>query len=544
MAFTLSLTDNTTTNALGAHVIGYSPQSAPDDQATITETITLRIGTGSVSTARTAAQAVGKMLNDAARWANFQTAPRVYLLFEWAGSDGVYRSPVYGGSITPGPDVLSRAQLVGGYFEFLLTITRANWWEANTEVQLETPDDFTASYPVTGSDVVDAVQSAAYLSNVTKTDAANGVLTTFTGSLSTPFFYEEPITIAYTVGGVAKTGTYPTLSGNITVWTINRDTGAYTVTFDTAPDNSTNVVQTYKQGSGNRIVINSGVITGDLPAPLNVSLQVPTAIEGGNPMQDVWLGGTTRDFSGDYTTMPFTSGGGGAGTTPVADASALSGTRVDVSCTTSEVEQWTYSNVEALVPKASGGWYALFMAFINDQNTGQIDNVYYRFRIYLHGTSTKVFETEQIKPATDTKTLHQMALIQLPPWHVQTSTGESTTPAEYDLTMSVQSASGTVTVSLDWLQLLPVEVFTAWTSADTSALSDTYTIDTSTQQSYITSAGGKTRGTPQLMHAWPTAWPGVINYYYITFQGAPSLPVVNGWNMYIGLSYRPRRRSI
>lgn len=222
-------------------------------------------------------------------------------------------------------------------------------------------------------------------------------------------------------------GNGSSLTGGINVFNANDGTGG-----------SPNKIHNY-------VEIAAASVAGDLPAP--VRLGILNATNNANKDDTVWIAHNVNSDPANLTHM--LEAEAGTGGSNQADATCSGGSRKDLSVTASESELLTWTLSSALLSFCAGNYFTI-LARLPLTNSANINNT--KFRLKLKDSTSVVWTGPQIRPdSTLSYAILPLGTVRLPPRPVES------TVAALTLALWLQAVSGSFTVSLDFLQLSPLD---------------------------------------------------------------------------------------
>jgi hypothetical protein len=236
-------------------------------------------------------------------------------------------------------------------------------------------------------------------------------------------------------------------------------------------------------------------------------------------------------------------GAGVAGGASAVDAACTLGTRRDFTVTTTEAKAWTSD--EFFFSNQDGRFYVPIVRFSPTANTASIPGVLLRWKLINNVSSAVVYESEQYRPSNASRLIEPIGYIRVAPWANMTRE----TGIDYKLEMWAQSVSGSVTLSCDFVQLMPTDSFCRVNViGDPLAQDETLIIDSGTQTAWFDqpSANVDYYGSPEILYGWPELKPGYADggFLYALYHDDTAYTAPIDWPLTVTVKYRPRRRII
>jgi len=592
MAFELSLyyispgAGAAATIDMSTYVQFYTPTTAPYDTARVTEQVQIRLPAGLAS-----ARADLKELEDFFRRAKvcdeLQLTPRPWILFAPDDTADPYAAQLFAGSIQPTETILTKGQSTFKVYDFVITWERdAVWtdWGGSgggdpTSLLFYSSDDYDAGAYNHNSSTWYIYNSA---DQTTITDEVidstpNGVLVSFAGTTAKANIYHSRSTPAFTyvIGGVTYTNvTYDQMiddptgaTHKVDAVTLNFETGAWTLVFVAAPDDTTDITMDYIYGYGNWIQIdgasgptytnNPYTLTGDVPA-LPV-LQITN--EGTDDWDDMWIGCYQANAVGgafpqlwyeaedaDYSDS---SGALQVNNSLSGSSEPTGGSQISWTVDTTEAIMLDWTLTAQNVRRMAGKWFAPIVRF--GTVTADIPYVLFRWRVYTDNgagvRSQLVFETDQYQPTANSKLLHQLGMVQITPWPIyqfSVADGGSSGVPSMHLVLTAQAVTTTKGLTIDAIQLMPTDFFCKIEyQAGSLAQGDVFTYDGYDQTAQAVLSGGTDSNRAiTLLHDHPTIDPTRDQRWYFLWTDSGSYVAPFAWQLGTTMTYYARRRVI
>ena len=557
MAYTLTVTDGTDTVTLSSDTIDYVPQAAPIEQDSVSESGIFRFK-GGLASARTDAQKMNRLLIQARRWAAEKLGNRVFVTLEYAGSDGVYRSLILD-AVPMAENELLGWQLRNGVFLFRFAWRRVNYWEAETSQGFATAEVEGSNSTGSAERIYNSWDVSAVVNEIIAT--GDGVDLTFNGTLANFPVVTWPSTdlpaVTWTdINDVARTMTSNHLNvksgtdaARVTSWSFNPDTGVWSIEFVDGyePKNATSVRMFYRYGYLPFLSIAAGAGDGDMPTPAIIAITNNNSTED---MVDWWVGRQESGYlSVGVTTAPeILEGESATVATPTVDATCSNGNRGDFTtagATNTAAFTWALS---ATGSPFLGETYLALARFTSAANTGDIENMYYQWRLATSAApTTYLWVGEQMRPDTSlSKSIVPLGTIQIPPtYFVQPAS--PLTLADLSLSLFVQRVDGSNrTASIDFVLLMPTEGLVKLEALGGFAheQGDVLTLDPTQENLYNYRSGTGVLPTFRKLYGSIMLRPGVAQRLWFLCHEITNYASSPFYKSLVELTYRPRRRII
>lgn len=466
MAHTFGLTsDEFTDISLSTgdyYLVDYTPRTDPNSD-TVTESAIIGISASSASDLSDAVRDIQRAFELANRRYDTQTGGRVYIKFQPDGYSAAYRSEI----VRPatGEDAASidyDGDVLGGNWAAkeitaVLTWTRKDYWEANSETELELSNQLTAA--TTGGisvynvhQTTGVIMDDASISFYSTGDPTNlfEIHADEIRDTDNNFDFSQHDLIAVS-GSDDNDGVYYLVSASSGTLVVGEDLDAEAAG---DPINIFNV--------SNFVDIASSEIDGNLPAYVRLEMRpestgIETIWMGGHIVKDEYAVGD--QFYGIKHYLDTSDALGSTGTST--DSTCSNETKITPTIGTSEerVAYWMFP-FDITMGNAGGGYYKVFARW----TTGAAEtDVKWRVKIGM-GTSTGDnfdYVGEQVgyddTYADTTRNIREIDTIRLPPNGI---VEEYDLPGNYYLHLFGKSTTtGSVTPGLDFLMLMPTEFY-------------------------------------------------------------------------------------
>ena len=567
MGFYIALLNGANTVNLSSYVMedSYYPAVESANVPTVTESCRLRL-LGDISANRTIMQDIGEVANNAARWAERRTESRVYLRMKWKVGDTEYQSPIRSIRIVPSSRIFAHEQTNQQKSSvFDLTWERDNYWEYPFTPRTNgiAPNgvdgwvkEIPGLYDINGSNVYSIYNSLRYIVGEETIATGDGGTLAFSGTTTNvPIHTTTPPTLSWNGGAKVVQGVNSAITGNINFsgadvnGSVNPTTGAWTFTFTVAPAAQAIKLTPLVYGYGNWLTIpnssSSWTSENDLPVPVGFSLwNADTTLQN----QIIYAGGISGyghdvdlQYEGESTTAV-------AGTSTVADATCSAGNRIDHTFSNSSeaiIASWAVTRSD--VEKMGGRWFIPIIRFTGAANTGDINNIRYRWAIQDSTGTYYWWKGEQYRPDTSlSQNLVPVGSVRLPPWDVpMTVLGVSDTQTALTLVLLGQRIDSTSrTASIDYVFLMPADSFVKITTMGRGANEDEKIIDVPPYNATMVSDASSVHYAVIREFGSLRAYPGQNNRYFFLWHGDGNYQSDVDWRMIAELSIFPRKRSL
>ena len=468
-------------------------------------------------------------------------------------TDETYRSLLLDAVPMPEDELLGW-QLRNGVFVFRFSWRRMNYWEADTQVGLEYDDLLGANN--TGTAGTEKIYNSYKITAVTDEvlAAGDGSTLSFSGTLTNKpvIMYDStlfPVITWTDVGDVNRTVTVGydlVLTGSdaqyVDDFTLVTDTGAWTIKFFDGyePKNATNVLIDYRYGYANFLTITG--VTGDMPAPAILTIDNKNATED---MAEWWIGRQENSYN---NIIPIYQGEAATVASTVADATCSGGNRGDYTTTSASEEEAFRWALSASGSPYNGETFLALARFTSAANTGDIENMYYRWKVATSGSpTTYLWVGEQMRPDTTlSRSVVPLGTIQLPPAYL-VQPAVPLALADLSLSLFVQRVDGTNRVaSIDYLLLMPTEGLCKLEALGTFAQlnGDILTMDPTQENLYNFRTGVGALPTFRKLYGTILLRPNVGQRIFFVCHENQNYLSSPFYKSNVTVSYRPRRRII
>jgi len=285
----------------------------------------------------------------------------------------------------------------------------------------------------------------------------------------------------------------------------------------------------------NYVEIAAADVAGDIPAAVRLALLNSQNVADKD--DTVWIAHNVN--SNPSTLAHILEAESGTGGTTQADATCSNGNRKDLSVTTTESELLTWTLGTSLLSDCGGNFFTV-LARLPLTNSGNINNT--KFRLKLKDSTGVVWTGPQIRPdSVYSYAILPLGSMRLPPRPVG---GNSTAMT---LALWLQSVSGSFTVSLDFLELAPLDGWRLLQRVgDAVAFNDRWVDDMIGRYAYVdTGEGSNRRATVRALGAPPIRlMPNKLQrLYFLAHTNTAFVCEVDRLHS-VRAFYRPRRLAI
>ena len=476
----LKITDGTTTLNFSTgddmKLISYEPKTSFNNED-IREDAKVNF-TSTAATNTRHLQEINRLFTQARNYAKTQTGSRVYIEFDPGESGTAWRSMVTDGRVALSDETIG--VLYSTLFRTTIEWTRQPFWEgALTQIPLT---NTSASNNLTGITITNCndagtcqVETATIVGTITGSGDAT-VTSTVTGMAGSPLATSVAVLDEDTPTEVAtKMATALNLVAVITALYNVTSSGAdliYTKLTPAANDGDLNIAYTNDDCTGltpdansvnttagtataseNFVTIRDIDIAGDLPAP--IKLQMYNSKSGADATDEVWVHHNVYSTPASLDTFLEGEEATGSTVTDTPDATSCADFYAALSYTaTTEtlVASWALSTTE--LSYMAGGRFGIIARWAA---AFPYTDMWLRLKLVAETTLTVLWEGN-LSLIPDTRTLHQLDVLRLPPF----LQGQSALKGVVLQLYALRAQAGAHNLKLDYLQLSPISGDSGW----------------------------------------------------------------------------------
>jgi hypothetical protein len=551
----------------------YSPVVGP---GRVSESVTVRLPVGRTD-ARQFLRDIESLFRRAREADLAQTPPRVFLSFTPDGAEQYYVAQVYDGRITPGEEVLTRAQSGYEVYEYVITWARDGQFmypfSATVQSLLLGTTTFTlaSTYHIGAAPASRKLlyNSAGQTTNTAEVlDTGDGATTSFSGTTAKPSIYQSrtsPV-FKYRISGTNysyshdQLKTLPAATTKVTSATLNFVTGAWALVFADPPDNGIDITLDYINGYGNWVQID-GQIGPELSTNpytvlgerLSEALLTITNQDAAESIGDVWIGCYLAPIARQYPKLWYEAESAALEASGVAqgDPALSEGAEVAwpvISTTETIIADWTLDSQD--VRRMGGKWYAPIVKW-GLATEANMTYILFRWQVYsddgLGARDVLLWSGDQYRPTNPDVTLHQLGLVQLPPnnqlLHIILDYTPPS-PGTLHLVLTATSVDIDRGLTLDAIQLMPTDFFCKVERSGGVVPTQSLTLYSYDGIAENTLVGGGRLRTPIVMHDYPRIDPTRDQRWYFLWTDADNIQVAFDWPVSLSLDNYSTRGAI
>jgi len=483
-AHVFQISDGTTTKSFissnDMKLVRYQPLTSLNGED-VTERFLVNFTSKTPATNAANINTINRLFEQARNYANTEMGAKVYAGFDPGTSGTTWRSLIRNGRVILNDEVLATRQY-DQTLQLEIEWTRQGFWEgALTAVPLTNTSDTDNTTGMTvynhDDDGVCQVETAVIVGTITG-DGNAAFTVTATGMDGSPITEQVAVLTDDTPTEVATkaaaqlntngdiSGMFDISSSGANLVLTKWDPAANDVNLNIAytnngctgltPDaSSDNTVAGSVTPHENWVRINDEDVTGDLPAPIKI--QMFNSKASFDPTDEIYIFHNVHStpFSFDHILGGNSASYGGTGAA-IADTTCQDGFYGNLqwaATTETLLATWTLSATN--VRYAKGGRFAILARW---QADFPYTNVWFKFKLYLTGSSTDPLWEGNLSLIPDTRQLHAIDTFRLPPYLAGVATVSGLLLKLY----ATRATAGTHTVPLDYIQLSPIAGEGGW----------------------------------------------------------------------------------